>query len=382
MARRRKWEAVGEPLFGEDWWRDDQRLFADSLTRQAPAATRRAPRPRRPATLPAQASASQPEYVQGMLPWFEEETGVADESVRGDGPAALGEVAAPAVRGNRGSGQLLHRPGRAGLGPDRGAGVRVRGRSAAGRGIPGPGGEARPGPPAGRGDRPARDDPARTGAGSRRGPEQLATFRPAGQEDLAPSGAVSRIRANLAALALVRDLQRDGRLATPDEQAVLGRWSGWGAVPEVFDEARDEHAWVRERLAGLMSDAELAAAKRTTLNAHYTDAALVQAIWGGVRSLGFTGGRVLEPGCGSGNFIAFAPPGARMTGIELDPVTAGIAALLHPRAEIRAESFAETRSPAGSYDLAIGNVPFGKVVLRDKLHNAGGHASGASFISE
>jgi SAM-dependent methyltransferase len=121
----------------------------------------------------------------------------------------------------------------------------------------------------------------------------------------------------------------------------------------VFDEERGEYAWVRERLAGLMRDAELAAARRTTLNAHYTDAALVQAIWHGARSLGFTSGRVLEPGCGSGNFIAFAPPGASVTGIELDPVTAGIAALLHPRAEIRAESFAETRAPEGSYDLLV-----------------------------
>src|SRR6185437_3939278 len=177
-----------------------------------------------------------------------------------------------------------------------------------------------------------------------------------------------------AALALLRDIQRSGRMATPDEQAVLGRWSGWGAVPEVFDEARGEFAWVREQFAGLMSDAELAAARRTTLNAHYTDAALVQAIWQGVRFLGFTRGRVLEPGCGPGNFIAFAPPGASVTGIELDRVTAGIAAALHPDADVRAESFADTRDRESSYDLAIGNVPFGKVVLRNKRHNPGGHA--------
>ncbi len=161
---------------------------------------------------------------------------------------------------------------------------------------------------------------------------------------------------------------------------MLGRWSGWGAVPEVFDEARGEYAWVREQLAGLMSDADLTAARRTTLNAHYTDAALVQAIWAGVRDLGFTGGRVLEPGCGAGNFIAFAPPGASMTGIELDPVTAGIAAALHPQAEIRAESFAETKDREAAYDLAIGNVPFGQAVLRDKRHNGGGHAIHNHFI--
>ena len=161
---------------------------------------------------------------------------------------------------------------------------------------------------------------------------------------------------------------------------MLGRWSGWGAVPEVFDEQRGEYAWVREQLSGLMSEADLAAARRTTLNAHYTDAALVQAIWKAVGSLGFTGGRVLEPGCGSGNFIAFAPPGASVTGIELDPVTAGIAAALHPHAEIRAESFADTRDREGAYDLAIGNVPFGKAVLRDKRHNDGGHALHNHFI--
>ena len=191
---------------------------------------------------------------------------------------------------------------------------------------------------------------------------------------------MSRIRANLAALALLRDLQRSGRVATPDERAVLGRWSGWGAVPEVFDEARGEYAWVREQLAGLMSDAELAAARRTTLNAHYTDAALVQAIWQAARSLGFTGGRVLEPGCGSGNFIAFAPPSTSLTGIELDPVTAGIAKALHPDADIRAESFADIRDAEATYGLAIGNVPFGKAVLRDKSYNSGGHAIHNHFI--
>lgn len=191
---------------------------------------------------------------------------------------------------------------------------------------------------------------------------------------------MSRVRANLAALELLRVLQREGRSASADELAVLGRWSGWGAVPGVFDEGRGEFGWVRERLAGLMSDAELAAARRTTLNAHYTDARLVRVIWQGVRSLGFTGGRVLEPGCGAGNFIAFAPPGARMSGVELDPVTAGIAAALHPQAEIRAESFADTRDGEGTYDLAIGNVPFGKAVLRDKRHNGSGHAIHNHFI--
>ena len=161
---------------------------------------------------------------------------------------------------------------------------------------------------------------------------------------------------------------------------MLARWSGWGAVPEVFDDRRAEFGWAREQLAGLLSPAELAAARRNTLNAHYTDAALVQQMWRAVRALGFERGLVLEPGCGSGNFLAFAPGGAQVTGIELDPVTAGIAGLLYPDAEIRAESFADSRDSEGSYDLAIGNVPFGNMVLHDRRHNPAGHSIHNHFI--
>ena len=99
----------------------------------------------------------------------------------------------------------------------------------------------------------------------------------------------------------------------------MARWSGWGAVPEVFDDRRDEFAWARDQLAGLLTPQELAAAARSTLNAHYTDAALVQPIWAAAAKLGFADGQVLEPGCGSGNFIGFAPAGAHMTGVELEP---------------------------------------------------------------
>jgi N12 class adenine-specific DNA methylase/predicted RNA methylase len=191
---------------------------------------------------------------------------------------------------------------------------------------------------------------------------------------------VSRVRANLAALTVLRALQHDGRPATAAEQVTLARWSGWGAVPEVFDEERPEYAWARDQLATLLSHAELATARRNTLNAHYTDAALVQEIWAGARQFGFERGRVLEPGCGSGNFIGFAAGGARITGVEMDPVTAGIAAALYPEAEIRVESFAESRDSDGTYDLAIGNVPFGRAVLHDRRHNAGGHTIHNHFV--
>ena len=205
-------------------------------------------------------------------------------------------------------------------------------------------------------------------------------FRPRGQDDLAPSGSVARIRANLAALATLRAIEREDRPASPEEQAALARWSGWGAVPEVFDEGKPEYAWAREELSRLATPGELSAAARNTLNAHYTDAALVQAIWTGVQQLGFAEGRVLEAGCGSGNFIGFAPGGARVTGVELDPVTASIAATLYPDADIANESFADTRAPEGSFDLAIGNVPFGNFALTDGRHNPGGHSIHNHFI--
>jgi len=151
-------------------------------------------------------------------------------------------------------------------------------------------------------------------------------------------------------------------------------------VPEVFDEQNPAFAWTRKQLATVLSPAELTAARRTTINAHYTNRALVHVIWDGARQLGFAAGQVLEPGCGSGNFIGLAPEGARMTGVELDSVTAGIAAVLYPNADVRAGSFAEAREPDGSYDLVIGNVPFGKIALHDRRHNRHGHSIHNHFI--
>ncbi|GIJ40540.1 DEAD/DEAH box helicase family protein [Micromonospora andamanensis] len=208
---------------------------------------------------------------------------------------------------------------------------------------------------------------------------------PQGQEDLAPRGEVARLNANLAALRTLRTLQAEDRPATAEEQAVLARWSGWGAVPGVF-EGRADHrdharfAAAREQLRQVLDEREYAAAERNTLNAHYTDAAYVRAIWDAVAGLGFEGGDVLEPGCGSGTFIGLAPDGARLTGVEVEPVTAGIAAALYPHATIRTEPFEDTRAPAGAFDLTIGNVPFGKFVLADRRHNPGRHSIHNHFL--
>lgn len=182
----------------------------------------------------------------------------------------------------------------------------------------------------------------------------------------------SRFNANVAAVETLRALQADVRPATLAEQQVLARWGGWGAqgLAQILDDARPEFDADRAKLRELLSPQEYAAARLTTLNAHYTDASLVAAVWKAVEGLGFESGRVLEPGCGSGTFIGLAPAGADMTGVELDPTTAAIASYLYPSATIRAESFADTRYPSGHFDLAIGNVPFGKVTLHDPRYNA------------
>lgn len=165
-----------------------------------------------------------------------------------------------------------------------------------------------------------------------------------------------------------------------DERAVLSRWTGWGAVPQLYDPKSAVYALHHPDLAELLSPEELRAASRSTLNAHYTHPRVAAAVWSAVQTLGFAGGRALEPGCGAGTFIGLAPDGVDVVGVELDPTTAAIAAALYPHAEIRTESFADTRMPEGYADLAIGNVPFGSVTLTDPRHNPRGHSIHNHFL--
>jgi SAM-dependent methyltransferase len=144
-------------------------------------------------------------------------------------------------------------------------------------------------------------------------------------------------------------VERQDRQATVEEQRTLAAWSAWGAVAGVFDEDRDEWAAVRQELRELVGEAGYAAARRTTINAHYTDPAIVAAIWQLVQDLGFDGGRVLEPGCGIGTFIGLAPAGVELTGVELDPATARLARALYPSTPPYAASRSPTRAcPMGS----------------------------------
>jgi len=164
---------------------------------------------------------------------------------------------------------------------------------------------------------------------------------------------------------------------------VLARWAGWGALAHAFDEGDAASRRLRAELTELLEPSELAAARRSTLNAHYTDAGIATAMWRLATSLGFDGGRVLEPGCGTGVFLATRPGqlAIEATGVEVEPTTARIAALLHPDADIRSEGFEATRLP-DAMDLVIGNVPFAKVALHDPIHNRGRHSTGGSGISQ
>jgi N12 class adenine-specific DNA methylase len=233
-------------------------------------------------------------------------------------------------------------------------------------------GPATPGQDTGTPDREvtAEDQPGADASQVDAIPDTGESFRPTG-EALAPAGKKAKLAANLAALRVLRELQTEKRSATPAEQTVLSRWAGWGGLPEVFDDRKTEYAKEREELRGLLSPAEWNEGRRNTLNAHYTDPRVVQSVWKAVEDLGFDGGRVLEPGSGSGTFIGFAPPGADMVGVELDSTTAAISRALYPHATIRNESFAKTRLPAGSFDATVGNVPFGQFSLTDRVHNPG-----------
>ena len=179
------------------------------------------------------------------------------------------------------------------------------------------------------------------------------------------------MKANLGALEVLDRLRAERREASAEEQSVLARWSGWGGLPQVFDEGNEALAVAREQARRLLGDeAAWTAARRTTLNAHYTPAEMVSAIWRAVADLGFAGGRVLEPGCGSGNFVGLAPDGCEITGVEADSTTAAVARHLYSaRATIRAERFESFVAPDGHFDLVIGNVPFAKAVPHDPRHN-------------
>ena len=170
---------------------------------------------------------------------------------------------------------------------------------------------------------------------------------------------------NVAAIELLRVVESESRPATAAEKAVLVRYTGWGGLPQVFATPNEALKWRAEqaRLIGLLRPDEYRAARATVLNAHYTSPTVIRAMYAAVGRLGFTHGRILEPACGLGHFFGLMPEEMRarseLTGVEIDPLTARLAKLLYPDADIRAQPFEEAALPTNGFDLAISNVPFG-----------------------
>jgi len=162
---------------------------------------------------------------------------------------------------------------------------------------------------------------------------------------------------------LLQRLEAEDRAATDPDKRVLVRFVGWGGLPQVFNLWNDEWKEQRERLEQRLTPEEIASARASTLNAHYTAPVVIQAMYAALQRLGFTHGRILEPALGLGHFIGLMPDEMHarslITGIEIDSITARLAEHLYPDADIRHQPFEESKLADGFYDVAIGNVPFG-----------------------
>lgn len=190
-------------------------------------------------------------------------------------------------------------------------------------------------------------------------------------DHLGEGGAKARFRTNMDAITTLKRIEADGRSATADEQAVLSRYTGWGAIPDAFDESKGDWAKEYAELKAALTSDEHEAARGSTLNAHYTSPTVIRAIYDALGNMGFKGGRILEPSMGVGNFFGLLPESmahSELHGVELDSITGRIAKQLYPEAEITVAGFETTNRP-GFYDLAVGNVPFGNYQVFDPEYN-------------
>ena len=190
-------------------------------------------------------------------------------------------------------------------------------------------------------------------------------------EHLGEGGPKQKFACNIEAIRTLQAIEAEGRSSTPEEQEILSQYVGWGGLADAFDP--DKGSWAKEykELKGLLSEDEYAAARASTLNAHYTSPTVIRAIYDAVEQMGFTTGNILEPSCGVGNFFGMLPEsmqGSRLYGVELDSITGRIARQLYPEANITVAGF-ETTSQRDFYDLAVGNVPFGNYKVNDKAYN-------------
>ena len=190
---------------------------------------------------------------------------------------------------------------------------------------------------------------------------------------LGVGSAKEKFRNNMAAIRLLHELQVENRLATPDEQEVLSKYVGWGGLSMAFDGHNAAWAAEYQELKAELSDAEYRAAMESTLTAFYTPPVVIKSMYEALDRLGYAKGTILEPSCGTGNFFGLLPESmgaSRLYGVELDPLTGGIAKQLYQRASIAVEGFEKTNLPDDHFDVVIGNVPFGEIRVNDSRYNA------------
>ena len=190
-------------------------------------------------------------------------------------------------------------------------------------------------------------------------------------DNLGVGGPKQKFARNIEAIQTLRTLEQEHRGATAEEQQVLSQYVGWGGLADAFDPSKDSWAKEYAELKGLLSEDEYAAARSSTLNAHYTSPTVIRAIYDAAERMGFRSGNILEPSMGVGNFFGMLPDtmqGSRLYGVELDSITGRIAKKLYPQADITVAGF-ETTDRRDFYDLAVGNVPFGNYKVNDKAYN-------------
>ena len=190
-------------------------------------------------------------------------------------------------------------------------------------------------------------------------------------DDLGVGGPKQKYARNIEAIRTLFRLEQEHRGATAEEQQVLSQYVGWGGLADAFDPDKDNWAKEYMELKGLLSEDEYAAARSSTLNAHYTSPVVIRSIYDAVEKMGFQSGNILEPSMGVGNFFGMLPTSmadSRLYGVELDSITGRIAKKLYPQADITVAGF-ETTDRRDFYDLAVGNVPFGQYKVNDKAYN-------------
>ena len=190
--------------------------------------------------------------------------------------------------------------------------------------------------------------------------------------DLGAGGPKAKYQANMEAIHLLQTLEKEERLATPQEQEILSRYVGWGGIPQAFEE--NNSSWAEEylELKNTLSAEEYSAARASTLNAFYTSPTVISSMYEALENMGLKQGNILEPSCGVGNFMGLIPESmnkAKMYGVELDPVSGRIARQLYQKNKIAIQGFEETDYPDSFFDCVIGNVPFGAYQVSDRRYD-------------